>query len=264
MSRSSSKSRSGTYFILFLILLVAVFFYIRYHRKTLHHVEGFPTLTEKPIPVEITFGECPPQGEGGDSELNLLKNRVDEGNYLPIDFEILEKLPWPPGIERKRRANWSGDDAEEIAQYEGTPVVVEGYIAGAREEGPESPNCRSNEHEFRDYHIWFTKTPDEDRANSIVIETTPRVRSKHPAWKISSLRYLSRNKERFRISGWVMMDQEHPDQVGKTRGTIWEIHPVMKIEVKQPLGWKSLDDLVISKDRHTSGDQEIETEQEHD
>jgi len=34
-----------------------------------------------------------------------------------------------------------------------------------------------------------------------------------------------------RISGWLMLDPEHPDQLGKTRGTIWEIHPVMKLKV---------------------------------
>jgi hypothetical protein len=257
---SKSRKHSGTYFIIFLILLIAVFFYLRYHQKALHPADGYPVIAEKPKPMEITFGQCPPEGEGGDPELNLFKNRIDEGNYLPIDFDVLEKLPWPPGIERRKRAQWSGDDANEIAQYEGTPVVVEGYLAGVREEGPESPNCKSNEHEFRDYHMWLTKTADDDRTNSIVVETTPRVRSKHPGWKLPFLKYLSRNKEHFRISGWVMMDPEHPDQVGKTRGTIWEIHPVMKIEVKGPLGWKSIDDMDYRDRRDKSNKDDEETE----
>jgi hypothetical protein len=29
-----------------------------------------------------------------------------------------------------------------------------------------------------------------------------------------------------RIRGWLMLDQEHPEQIGKTRGTLWEIHPI--------------------------------------
>jgi hypothetical protein len=260
MSKSTSGRNSGIYFIIFLILLVALFFYIHYHRKTLHPADGFPVVAEKPKPVEITFGQCPPEGEGGDSKLNLLKNRIDAGNYLPVDFDVVEKLPWPPGIERKKRAQWSGDDADEIAQYEGTPVVIEGYLAGVREEGPESPNCRSNEHDFRDYHMWLTKTAGEERTNSIVVETTPRVCIKHPGWKLSYLRRLSRAGERFRISGWVMMDQEHPDQVGKTRGTIWEIHPVMNIEVKQPLGWKSIDDMALPDGHDTVNEEENENE----
>ena len=40
-----------------------------------------------------------------------------------------------------------------------------------------------------------------------------------------------------------MLDPEHPDQVGKTRGTIWEIHPIMFIEVEQQGKWVSLDKL---------------------
>ena len=38
------------------------------------------------------------------------------------------------------------------------------------------------------------------------------------------------------------MDPEHPDQIGKTRGTIWEIHPIMQIETQTLTGWKPLDD----------------------
>jgi hypothetical protein len=43
-----------------------------------------------------------------------------------------------------------------------------------------------------------------------------------------------------RISGWLMMDPEHPDQIGNTRGTIWEIHPIMQIEVQESGGFKPM------------------------
>ena len=43
-----------------------------------------------------------------------------------------------------------------------------------------------------------------------------------------------------RISGWLMLDQEHPEQIGKTRGTLWEIHPITRIEVKDANGWREL------------------------
>jgi len=33
-----------------------------------------------------------------------------------------------------------------------------------------------------------------------------------------------REQQHVRVSGWLMLDPEHPDQVSKTRGTIWEIH----------------------------------------
>ena len=38
------------------------------------------------------------------------------------------------------------------------------------------------------------------------------------------------------------LDPEHPDQVDNTRGTIWEIHPIMQIEVQQQGRWVALDD----------------------
>ena len=54
---------------------------------------------------------------------------------------------------------------------------------------------------------------------------------------------IVKKKQRVRISGWMMLDPEHPDQVGKTRGSIWEIHPIMKIEVNQNGSWVDLDSL---------------------
>jgi hypothetical protein len=33
------------------------------------------------------------------------------------------------------------------------------------------------------------------------------------------------------MTGWLMFDTDHPDQIGKTRGGRWEIHPITTIEV---------------------------------
>ena len=70
---------------------------------------------------------------------------------------------------------------------------------------------------------------------------TPPVRANHPNWTTKLLRKIGKDQQRVRISGWLMLDPEHPDQVGKTRGTIWEIHPVMQVEVQQQGRWVSLD-----------------------
>ncbi len=61
-------------------------------------------------------------------------------------------------------------------------------------------------------------------------------RAKVPRWTISALKRLAERHERVRISGWLMFDGEHPDQIGKTRGTLWEIHPVMPV-VELFLAW---------------------------
>jgi hypothetical protein len=204
-----------------------------------------PGVTEKPEPVTTTFEGCPPQGDGGDPELNRLKNRVDEGNYQPLQFDAVEQLDWPKSIERRDRDTWSATNTAIVKHNEGAALAVEGYLADAKESGPESCNCHGADHRFRDWHIWLTKSPGQDRTGSIVVETTPRVRDKHPAWTLKVLRKISKNTERVRISGWLFLDPEHPDQVGKTRGTIWEIHPVMKIEVQQQGRWVSLDDATF-------------------
>ena len=76
---------------------------------------------------------------------------------------------------------------------------------------------------------------------SIVVEVTPRVRKGHPNWTTARLDPLVHTSTPVRISGWLMFDPEHPEQLGKTRGTLWEIHPIMKIEVEEQGQWRSLD-----------------------
>ncbi len=198
---------------------------------------SLPDMPQKPQPQEITFKGCPPEGDGGDPALNRLKNRVDEGKHVPVQFDAVLNLPWPKSIERRDRDRWSASDTAAIAKYEGIPIAVEGYLFDAKQEGPESTNCHGADEDMRDHHIWLIKSPGDDRTRSIVVETTPRVRANRPTWTTSALDNIAKNKQRVRINGWLFMDPEHPDQVGQTRGTLWEIHPIMKIEVQQQGNW---------------------------
>ncbi|HEX6536711.1 MAG TPA: hypothetical protein VF041_19140 [Gemmatimonadaceae bacterium] len=202
---------------------------------------GLPLMPVKPTPKEITFDGCPPVGDGGDAELNRLKNRVDEGNWVPVRFDDIAKLPWPRSVERAPRRRWSAADRRAVGRFEGIPVSVEGFVAGAKVEGPETPNCHGAASKYRDWHVWLAPAPGKDRRGSIVVETTPRVRTQHPEWRISALRVAAKRGERVRISGWLMLDPEHPDQVGRTRGTIWEIHPILRIDVRRGSAWVPLD-----------------------
>ena len=97
--------------------------------------------------------------------------------------------------------------------------------------GPEATNCHGADASFRDWHLWLAPTPGKDRRRSIVVETTPAVRANHPTWSLNAIHKLVRDSTLVRVSGWLMLDPEHPEQLGKTRGTLWEIHPVMKIEM---------------------------------
>src|SRR5262249_14422203 len=75
------------------------------------------------------------------------------------------------------------------------------------------------------------KSPRLQISQALVIETTPRVRANHPGWTVNKLTPWLDSTDQVRISGWLMLDPQHADQVGQFRGTIWEIHPITRIEV---------------------------------
>lgn len=202
----------------------------------------FPVMAHKPEPREITFDGCPPEGDGGDRALNRLKNRVDAPQVpVAIPLDSLLALPWPDSAARRDRSNWSSATTREVARYEGIPVVTTGYLVRTKLEGPESPNCHGADRRYRDYHIWMTARPDTARSHALVVEATPRVRADRPAWTTTRLQRVAREHQAVRITGWLMLDPEHPEQLGKTRGTLWEIHPITGIEIQRRGRWVPLE-----------------------
>ncbi len=194
-------------------------------------------LSSKPVPVSPGFQGCPPTGDGGDRPLNFLKNRVDTAAWVPMPFATVLDVSWPERIVRRFRDEWSSRDSAAVAENEGLPISVEGYFVAGKQEGPEATNCHGADASFRDWHLWLAATPGKDRRRSIVVETTPAVRANHPAWSLNGIHKLVRDSTLVRVSGWLMLDPEHPEQLGKTRGTLWEIHPLMKIEVFKSGTW---------------------------
>jgi hypothetical protein len=201
---------------------------------------AIPAAAAWPTPQEETYMGCPPQGDGGDTQLNELKNRIDTGAWQSVPLSDLLKPTWPKGTESTRRSSWSSSDAATVAQNEGRPVQAEGYLLLVRHEGPESPNCHSATQ--RDYHTWISVSPGTtaDRDHSLIAELTPRVVARNPGWGNQSA-ILKLTGQHVRLSGWLLLDQEHPEQMQKTRGTLWEIHPVMKIDVQQGGKWIDLE-----------------------
>jgi hypothetical protein len=198
---------------------------------------------QQSTPQQEEFHGCPREGRGGDTFLNLLKNRIDEGSWGPATIEQMLALKWPKGVENRKMSGWSAADRAEVARNNGIAVQVEGYLLLTRQEGAEATNCGSSAMDEIDYHMWLAAKPEDPRpTKSVVIEVTPRVRAKHPSWNYSAFSGLVRDKTRIRVSGWTMLDPEHPEEVGKSRGTIWEVHPVMKVEmqVSPGGGWQEL------------------------
>ncbi len=201
---------------------------------------SFPGGDAHPTPQEITFQGCPPGGDGGDQSLNMLKNRIDNGEngaFHDVPLDTLITLSYPQDIGRTQRKNWSQSDVTAVNQYEGIAVRTTGYIVGVTHEGTESTNCHSVD--YRDYHVWLVQNQGDPKSKAIVVEVTPRVHDQRPGWSASALSSLK--GEHVRISGWLLLDQEHPEQLGQTRATLWEIHPIIHIEVDQGGSWQSID-----------------------
>ena len=131
-----------------------------------------------------------------------------------------------------------------MARYEGAAVQVTGYLEGLKLEVPEPPNCYERDAADRDYHLWLTQSATDARKRSIVVEITPRVRARHAGWTDERLTALVAARVPVRVSGWLMLDQMHPELVGGNRATLWEVHPVMQLEWRRPDGaWVALDSM---------------------
>jgi hypothetical protein len=192
--------------------------------------------------------------------LNVLKNRIDEAEeWIEVDFDAVFNQSYPAAVGRRPRAKWSPDDLAAVKQFEGLPIAITCYFAWAKDEGPESCNCHIQDKSMYDIHTWLTKEPAEvegsrapDRSDTIVAEVTPRLKPDHAGWTQGAIRRLARAGTRVRVSGWLLLDQEHPEQLTPaatrpaTRGTLWEIHPIMAIEVWDRGRWLTLDDYVTA------------------
>lgn len=193
--------------------------------------------------------DCPLGGDGGDHQLNELKNRTHSGDWREVSVEDLLGLAWPEGIERRNRGKWPSEALKEVRANEKEGAIqMTGWLAAVKKEGEESCNCHSPT--AVDYHLWLVDDPlkanKEDRWQSVVCETTPRVSSQHDGgWDLKRIREVVTNRVQVRLSGWLMMDQEHPEQLEKTRGTLWEIHPIITFEIMQGDEWVRLEDAEL-------------------
>jgi hypothetical protein len=175
---------------------------------------------------------CPPEGRGGDPLLNRQKNRdSDPARVEAMDFEKFAALPVERFAQKLPRARWPGWLAKEIAAQEQRAVSLAGFVMAVKSEGAESANC--GEPSLHDVHLSLAPAPDAPKAQWVVVEITPRGRERHGEWHLKRLKGLAKRREKVRVSGWLMFDQEHVDKSGKNRLTPWEIHPLTKIEIQR-------------------------------
>jgi hypothetical protein len=225
-NRPRGFDRRTTYVLLALALMILLIFLSRRYSSDVS--------TKRPAGVAVApdvLGGIPREGKGGDPELNLEKNRIDVPSkfeeYTPAEILALgHALLDRQG--REHRAKWDSDAKSYLERMEATGVHLTGYLIYAKESGPES--CNGYIDSLRDYHIWVGDSPDAPKSASVVVEVTPRWKVVHPEWRLHYIEQLAKSHAKVRVSGWLMWDEEHPDEVGKSRGSQWEVHPVTGFE----------------------------------
>ena len=204
---------------------------------------------DKPQPNQTTFhgpdGECGPTGDGGDAFTNARKNRTDEPTqYHDVTWQAVQGLPYP--VAGRSLDQWSAQQLAEIQPFEGVAVSVVGYLTAIKVEDTgsgESTNCHLTNATEVDWHMPLVEHAGDPEASAVVVETTPRVRQMHARWTPNGLAPWVSSANPVRISGWTLLDPEHRAHLGKFRSTLWEIHPITKIEVFHDGQWVNADDL---------------------
>ena len=176
---------------------------------------------------------CGPTGTAGSDArkiaLNTNKNRTDvpaDTAYVKVDWADLRDLP-----------------VSHSTDLPGAPVVMENVflVHKVKPEGAESPNCGLTDPDEVDWHIYTSDTAGaDDISKAVIVETTARTRPLHK-WQQSDLANFVNKNVPVRISGWLLYDYEHVPVIGTQRASVWEIHPITKIEVKKNGQWVDLD-----------------------
>lgn len=186
-----------------------------------------------PQPLVINGQQvCGPEGDAADPKFQALdseKNRTDTPDanaYIPVNWQSMRDLP-----------------STNVGNYEGAPVAVVGYLSHHIniENSGESTNCHLKNDDEVDWHIYLTNQSNQSIANAIVVETTPRTRPLH-SWDYNALSNLVNTNTKVRISGWLMYDFQHIDVIGTERASVWEVHPITRIEIQDQSGnWKDVE-----------------------
>ena len=186
-------------------------------------------------------GSCPPTGNGFDPVQYSMKNRADTPTSLhDVTWSAIDNLPFPGKTDGawapKHRKDWNQGFLSVVAPFEGIPVRVVGYLVAIKPQNGgsgEGTNCKFTRAGNVDAHLALVKEVGDAEKESIVIEWTPRFTQKHPKWtKTRLLPWLDSDKA-VRISGFLMVDPDHVNHLGRYRRTLWEVHPITKIEVFQ-------------------------------
>ena len=242
MPSTNNSSSSTRLAVAAIIIIAGVGIYFALHQSSTKDTPTVHVIGNAPS----DFHGIPPEGTGGDPNLNREKNRWAAPAAIE-EMSVAQVIALPhdelSAMGRESRSRWSSAAAEQASANENRGVQVVGYLAHAKESGAEACNGKSDV--YHDFHIWITALPGEDKRNGIVVEAIPFWKEQFPSWQLKAFENLASNNAKVRVSGWILWDEEHGDEVGKSRGSLWEVHPVTKFEVSSGGKWEDLQTGVI-------------------
>jgi hypothetical protein len=238
---------------------------------------GKPPIDTLSIPVKGGAQVCHPTGDGTDDGTDLHKNRADvpASSYL-ITIDAIRSLPDTALWRYTGRSHWTRQDSALVIPFEGIPVTVEGYFEIVKPQSTtapkagkkvgESTNCHSWDEKDTDWHIALVADPSEHEEQAVVVEPTPRTKRHNAGWTPQAATALAvrhspsdtrheAEAQRVRVTGFLMLDPVHPTHIRGGcalhhcstpccfRATLWEVHPVTRIEVRRGDQWIDLNNL---------------------
>jgi hypothetical protein len=215
--------------------------------------EDIGTDWEKPAPQKTMFHgqgrDCPWNGDDSDPDTFVRKNRSDTAEkdgiqYHDVRWAAIAHLKYP--VAKPLRKNWTADQISEIAAFEGAALRTTGYLVAFKPQSGgsgEGTNCHLSAPSDTDTHLALVEGVGEAEKSSVVIEFTPRFLKAHPNWKKAVLSPWLNSDNPVRISGWLMIDPDHRNHLDRFRSTLWELHPITKIEVWKENQWLDVDQM---------------------
>ena len=231
-------SRSNTILIVVAVVaVIGIIIFLARHKGT----NPTPQTQNSVGTAPKDFHGIPPEGIGGDPDLNKEKNRwVAPASYTDMSVAEIIAINHDElsAVGKAMRSRWTSAAVDEATTDENKAVRVTGYIAHAKESGSEACNGKSDV--YHDFHIWITPSPNDDKNQGIIVEATPFWKEQFPDWQLHTFEKLANEHAKVRVSGWLLWDEEHGDEVGKSRGSLWEIHPFTKFEVFIDGTWQNI------------------------
>lgn len=193
-----------------------------------------------PTPAELH--DCTPEVAGGDLALNALKDRITQVPApIPTSIPQVFEFATPSILTDLPRAKWPEPDRSIAAAHDQAGVVVTAYLVGATLRPNETWNCHHAR--WRDIRLILADAPQAGQSNTLIAVVTPAWQDANAAWDQPTLRKLAAARSKIRVTGWMLYANDDAVEMTRGRRTLWEIHPVTRIELAAPDGnWQELVD----------------------